>query len=80
MKIKPKILSPMKSRLSRRYRALQNKIAKLGAVSQGSVAFYPPNAWRWTFKVRGKTACVALSDEQADLMKEAIANHKNWRP
>lgn len=66
----------MKSRLQRRYRVLQNQIAKPGVISQGSVAYYPPNAWRWTFKVRGKTACVALSTEQADLMKDAIANHK----
>jgi hypothetical protein len=66
----------MKSRLQRRYATLQNQLAALGPVSQGSVASYPPNSWRWTFKVTGKTACVALSKEQAERMQEAIANHK----
>jgi hypothetical protein len=40
------------------------------------VASYPPNSWRWTFKIKGKTACVALSEEQARQMLEAIDNHK----
>lgn len=66
----------IKARLQRRYQALQNQLAGLGPVSQGSVASYPPNAWRWTFKVRAKTACVALSAKQAAQMQEAIANHR----
>ena len=66
----------MKARLQRRYRTLQNQLAGLGQLSQGSVASYPPNSWRWTFKVRRKTACVALSAEQAAQMQAAIANHR----
>lgn len=66
----------MKSRLQRRYATLCNKLAAIGPVSQGSVASCPPNSWRWTFKIKGKTACVALSEEQAGQMIEAIANHK----
>ena len=66
----------MKSRLSRRYLLLQKQLAAIGPVSQGSVAFKPPGSWRWTFKVQGKTACVALSEEQAKQMLEAIENHK----
>lgn len=66
----------MKARLHRRYTSLQKKLASLGPVSQGSVASYPPNSWRWTFKIQGKTACVALSEEQAAQMHQAIANHK----
>jgi len=66
----------MKSRLHRRYATLRNQLAAIGPVSQGSVAPYPPNSWRWTFKIKGKTACVALSEEQAGRMIEAIANHK----
>jgi hypothetical protein len=66
----------MKARLQRRYKTLQTQIAGLGPLSQGSVASYPPNSWRWTFKVRAKTACVALSAEQAAQMQEAIANHR----
>ena len=66
----------MKARLQRRYKTLQSQLAGLGQISQGSVASYPPNSWRWTFKVRGKTACVALSGEQALQMQEAIANYR----
>lgn len=66
----------MKPRLSRRYAALQKQLAAVGSVSQGSVAFQAPGSWRWTFKVQGKTACVALSEEQATQMLQAIENHK----
>lgn len=66
----------MKSRLSRRYATLQKQLATIGPVSQGSVAFQAPGSWRWTFKVKGKTACVALSEQQATQMSQAIANHK----
>ena len=66
----------MKSQLLRRYSTLQKQLAAVGPVSQGSVAFQPPGSWRWTFKLRGKTACVALSEEQAAQMVEAIDNHK----
>lgn len=66
----------MKSRLSRRLATLQNQIAGIGPVSQGSVAFQPPGSWRWTFKVKGKTACVALSEEQAAQMLQAVENHR----
>lgn len=67
---------PMKAQLQRRLKTLQGQLAKLGPLSQGSVASYPPNSWRWTFKVRGKTACVALSEEQASQMQAAIENHR----
>jgi len=66
----------MKSRLPRRFATLQKQLAGIGSVSQGSVAFQPPGSWRWTFKVKGKTACVALSEEQATQMLQAVANHK----
>jgi len=48
----------------------------LGTDQQGSVAFQAPGSWRWTFKIKGKTACVALSEEQATQMSQAIDNHK----
>lgn len=66
----------MKSRLLRRYAILQKRLSSIGPVSQGSVAFQAPGSWRWTFKIKGKTACVALSEEQAAQMNQAIANHK----
>lgn len=66
----------MKSRLPRRYDTLQKQLASIGPISQGSVAFQAPGSWRWTFKIKGKTACVALSEEQATQMSKAIENHK----
>ena len=39
-------------------------------------AFQAPGSWRWTFKIKGKTACVALSEEQATQMSQAIDNHR----
>jgi hypothetical protein len=61
---------------TRRYAELQKQLAAIGPMSQGSVAFQAPKSWRWTFKLKGKTACVALSEEQAKRMGEAIENHK----
>ena len=66
----------MKSRLLRRHATLQKQLASIGPISQGSVAYQAPSSWRWTFKIKGKTACVALSEEQAAQMSEAIDNHK----
>ena len=66
----------MKAQLLRRYATLQKQLAATGPVSQGNVAFQPPGSWRWTFKLKGKTACVALSEEQAAQMTDAIENHK----
>jgi hypothetical protein len=42
------------------------------------VAFQASGSWRWTFKIKGKTACVALSEGQATQMSRAIDNHKRW--
>lgn len=66
----------MKSRHLRRFATLQKQLSGIGPVSQGSVAFQPPGSWRWTFKVKGKTACVALSAEQAAQMLQAVENHR----
>ncbi len=48
----------------------------LGWIAQGSLAPQPPHAWRVTRKVRAKTVSLAVSEEQAPLYKEAIANHR----
>ena len=70
------LLTPSTLRLSRRYTTLQKQVATLGPISQGSMAFQAHGSWRWTFKSKGKTACVALSEEQATQMSQAIDNHK----
>jgi hypothetical protein len=63
-------------KLERRYRALKEKLADLEWLTHGSVTPNHPGNWRWTRKVKAKTISVALSQEQAGLFKEAIANHR----
>jgi cyclopropane fatty-acyl-phospholipid synthase-like methyltransferase len=62
------------------YARLSAQLAHTGWISEGYVqdrgsgaggACYP-----WTRKVKGKTVCVALSKEQYEWLKQAIAN---WR-
>jgi hypothetical protein len=63
-------------KLAHRYQALKEELAPLGWLTNGSVTPNHPGYWRWTRKVNGKTVAVALSAEQADLFKEAIASHR----
>jgi len=65
----------MKSRLTRRDATLQKQPAGIGPINQGSVALQAPGSWRWPFKIKGKTACVALPEERAAQMSQAIDNH-----
>lgn len=64
----------------RRYRQLCEQLAQLGWISEGSVQARAPGTgganYPWTRKVKGKTVCVALSEEQYEWLKAAIAN---WR-
>ncbi len=62
------------------YAALAQTLAATGWISEGYVQDRGPGAggphYQWTRKVRGKTVSVALSREQYDWLKAAIAN---WR-
>ena len=62
------------------YARLKAQLAQIGWISQGSVQNRGPGAggtcYPWTRKVKGKTVHVALSKEQYQWLKEAIAN---WR-
>lgn len=62
--------------LKRRYRVLKKELAALGWLTNGSVTPNHPGNWRWTRKINAKTVTVALSQEQAELFKSAIANHR----
>jgi len=74
----PRHLTPRETqRLTRRYQELAERLSRVGSISQGSVMHAPPGAWRWTRKVKAKTISVALSAGQAELMKQAIANHRD---
>ena len=63
-------------RIEQRYEQLKNELLELGWISQGSLMRQPPNAWRWTCKVKTKTVTVALSKEQAELYQKAITNRR----
>lgn len=62
------------------YTRLCAQLAQVGWISEGYVQDRGPGAggacYPWTRKVKGKTVCVALSKEQYDWLKQAIAN---WR-
>jgi len=73
---------PKKSPASRQteYARLRAQLATTGWISEGYVQDRGANggspAYPWTRKVKGKTVCVALSKEQYEWLKQAIAN---WR-
>lgn len=62
------------------YDRLRTTLAQIGWISEGYVQDRGPGAggacYPWTRKVKGKTVCVALSKEQYQWLKAAIAN---WR-
>ncbi len=65
----------------RRYRSLTAQLARIGFISQGSVQDRTHRlgggaGYQWTRKVAGKTVTVALTAEEFELMKEAIANKR----
>jgi cyclopropane fatty-acyl-phospholipid synthase-like methyltransferase len=66
--------------VQRRYRQLCQRLAQTGWISEGDVQDRGPGAggpcYQWTRKVRAKTISVALSKEQYEWLKSAIAN---WR-
>jgi cyclopropane fatty-acyl-phospholipid synthase-like methyltransferase len=73
----------MKSNLPQwkaQYARLRERFENLGWISEGYVQDRGPGAggpcYQWTRKVRGKTVSVALSREQYEWLRTAIAN---WR-
>jgi virulence-associated protein VapD len=70
----------MKTALPPAYRQLQKQLARIGFVSQGSVFERTPgqqgSRYVWTRKVRAKTITVALSREQYQWLKQAVANQR----
>ena len=61
-------------------KGLRREMAKVGFLSHGYVQDRGPGAggpcYQWTRKVKAKTVSVALSREQFEAMREAIANWK----
>lgn len=62
------------------YARRRARLAQVGWISEGYVQDRGPGAggpcYQWTRKVKGKTVSVALSREQYEALREAIAN---WR-
>jgi len=62
------------------YASLRGRLAKVGWISEGYVQDRGPGAggpcYQWTRKVKGKTVSVALSKEQYEWWRMAIAQ---WR-
>jgi hypothetical protein len=62
------------------YAQLRNRLAHTGWISEGYVQDRGPGAggpcYQWTRKVKGKTVSVALSKEQYEWLRSAIAE---WR-
>src|SRR5471032_1505182 len=75
----PKPSAALQSDL-REYERLKATLAHIGWLSEGYVQDRSGGpggpAYPWTRKVKGKTVCVALSKEQYEWLKAAIAN---WR-
>ena len=72
--------SPIHS-LKREYRRLARSLAGIGYISQGSVldrsTLRPPRSgYQWTRKLAQKTITVALSPEQFQHLRKAIANRR----
>lgn len=73
---KPSLTPREIERLKARLRTLASQLGSFESLSQGSVMPQPPNAWRWTRKVRGKTVTRGLTPHMATQMKLAIANQR----
>jgi cyclopropane fatty-acyl-phospholipid synthase-like methyltransferase len=77
--MQPPKISASASR-QKEYARLCAQLAHIGWISEGYVQDRGPGAggpcYPWTRKVKGKTVCVALSKEQYEWLKQAIAN---WR-
>ena len=75
--MKNHLLSPTQmAALRERFERCKTQILALDWVTQGSLSQSPQGNWRWTRKVKAKTVTVALSDQQAELFRRAIDDHR----
>ena len=76
-RMKNHLLSPTQiAALRKRFESYKTQILALDWVTQGSLSQSPQGNWRWTRKVQAKTVTVALSDQQAELFRRAIDDHR----
>jgi hypothetical protein len=62
--------------LKKRFERCKTQMLALDWVTQGSLSQSPQGHWRWTRKLKAKTVTVALSNEQAELYRRAIEEHR----
>jgi hypothetical protein len=75
--MKNHLLSPTQiEALRKRFESCKAQILALDWVTQGSLSQSPQGHWRWARKVQAKTVTVALSDQQAELFRRAIDDHR----
>ena len=75
--MKNHLLSPTQiAALRKRFESCKTQILALDWVTQGSLSQSPQGNCRWTRKVKAKTVTVALSDQQAELFRRAIDDHR----
>ena len=77
----PKAKNPTETPFSEPYRRLQKRLSQIGWVALGSVVERNKLGqggprYQWSRKVAGKTVTVALSKEQFEWLKSAIANQR----
>lgn len=69
--------------LEKQYATLRHQLAAIGYISHGSVYRRPvgqPGArYLWSSKVKNKTVSLALSEQQADWLEQAIAEHRKLK-
>ena len=70
--------------VQRQYERLRRSLGRLGYISQGSVQDRTARqdggaGYQWTRKVAAKTVTVALTPQQFDKMKQAVANYQRLR-
>jgi uncharacterized protein DUF6788 len=62
------------------YRKLQQRLARIGYLSQGSAIQRKPqqqgSRYIWTRKVKAKTVTVALSKQQYEWLRRAVGNQR----
>ena len=70
---------PRLAQLEARYAELRQQLAGIGYLSNGSVYRRPAGQsgtrFTWSTKVKAKTVSLALSEEQADWLEQAIVEH-----
>jgi biotin synthase-related radical SAM superfamily protein len=70
-------LTPAKiARLTRQFEQCKIQLLELSWITQGSIFETQQGTWCWTRKVKAKTVTVALSAQQAELFKQAVAQNR----